>query len=204
MTGLLLTYTGEVVNVGDLLPTMVRLPDLAQGLAFTVRFRGSLGCAYTVAQHAVMASYHRACASSSARKAALLHDAAEAYLGDVPSPVWGVLGASWSKLEARVSATIFERYGVDQRADCSAVAEADLDLLRWECIAIGYQFNEVWRRAPSFISHLFGEPACASDAERFPYMPEHRVDPRKVWSHGEAAGRWLQRCRELGIEEPRT
>jgi len=64
--------------------TDVRIEDIARSLAYTCRFRGHTRDYYSVAQHSVLASYR---VGRPAMLHALLHDAAEAYLCDMPRPI---------------------------------------------------------------------------------------------------------------------
>lgn len=70
-------------------PTAPRLEDLdigdiAWSLAHQPRFKGHTKKPYTVAEHCVRMSYM---VSEEAALWALLHDAAEAYIGDIPAPL---------------------------------------------------------------------------------------------------------------------
>lgn len=78
------TFTGRKVFPLALTPDQVDLDDIAQGLAMTARFRGQTREFYSVAQHSVVVSLH---VPRSMKMAALLHDAAEAYLFDACRPI---------------------------------------------------------------------------------------------------------------------
>jgi 5'-deoxynucleotidase YfbR-like HD superfamily hydrolase len=67
-------------------------------------------------------------APQSVWKAALLHDAAEAYLGDVVTPLKNILGAQYRELEARFMSTICMKYRISQW-DLDQVKAADKDAL---------------------------------------------------------------------------
>ena len=74
------TYTGRLVDPFDLQPDDVCIEDIAHALANTCRFSGHTREFYSVAQHSVLVAQH--CADED-KMAGLLHDAAEAYMGDV-------------------------------------------------------------------------------------------------------------------------
>ena len=78
------TFTGKKVFPLDPDPEQICLDDIAHALSNICRFTGHCSEFYSVAQHSILVSVY-----SSAENAmwGLLHDAAEAYLCDVTSPV---------------------------------------------------------------------------------------------------------------------
>lgn len=82
--GWIQTYTGRKVYPLRMTAADIDLRDIAHALALKCRFTGHCERFYSVAQHSVMVSQH---VSPGWRAAALLHDAAEAYLPDVASPL---------------------------------------------------------------------------------------------------------------------
>jgi len=75
------TFTGKEVNPLDLRSEDICIEDIAHALACCNRFAGHTQRPITVAQHSVYVS--RLCVGTSFELQGLLHDAAEAYLGDV-------------------------------------------------------------------------------------------------------------------------
>jgi 5'-deoxynucleotidase YfbR-like HD superfamily hydrolase len=93
---LLETVTGRLVNVADPDPKTINIDDIGWGLSRQARFCGQTitEIAYNTAQHSlfVCAEAEKAIAGTidgweNVPLYALLHDAAEAYTGDWPSPV---------------------------------------------------------------------------------------------------------------------
>lgn len=77
------TFTGKVFDLKLMALESISIDDIAHALSNTMRFAGHLKVPYSVAQHSVMVAKH---ASKENKLAALLHDASEAYIGDMPSP----------------------------------------------------------------------------------------------------------------------
>lgn len=78
------TWTGRLVRPLEMNPGNISIIDIAVGLARAARFRGMTKQYYSVAEHSILVA--RRCRRP-LQLAGLLHDAAEAYLGDVPSPL---------------------------------------------------------------------------------------------------------------------
>ena len=110
----------------------VAIEDIAHGLAYQCRFNGQTQEFYSVAQHSLVVA---SLAPTDLRLAALLHDAAEAYLGDMVKPL-KVLLPEFAAIEDKVSLLIAAAFGVDfsdygpiKRADLIALATEKRDLM---------------------------------------------------------------------------
>jgi 5'-deoxynucleotidase YfbR-like HD superfamily hydrolase len=110
----------------------VAIEDIAHGLAYQCRFNGQTREFYSVAQHSLIVA---SLVPDELRLAALLHDAAEAYLGDMVKPL-KVLLPAFAAIEEKVSAIIaatfaisFDDYGPIKRADLIALATEKRDLM---------------------------------------------------------------------------
>lgn len=104
------TFTGRRVDLFAPLPEQIDIEDIAHALAHECRYAGHVREFYSVAQHSVIVS--DLCETEDALWG-LLHDASEAYLGDVVKPL-KVTGAfaEYRKLEARMQAAICCRFGL--------------------------------------------------------------------------------------------
>lgn len=78
------TSTGRHLDLTGSTAADIDPLDLARGLARACRFAGQCDAFYSVAQHSVLASFH---VPPQDALHALLHDAAEAYLGDLTGPL---------------------------------------------------------------------------------------------------------------------
>jgi len=87
----------------------VAIEDIAHGLAYQCRFNGQTREFYSVAQHSLMVMQ---LVPPPLRLAALLHDAAEAYLGDMVKPLKNLF-PEFSAIESRVMQIIGQRFDVD-------------------------------------------------------------------------------------------
>ena len=78
----ILTHSGKIFNILYPKPEMIDINDIAESLAKQCRFNGHIKGFYSVAEHSVRCS-------SICKKYpldALMHDAAEAYTGDIVAP----------------------------------------------------------------------------------------------------------------------
>lgn len=83
------TMSGRFVNLMEPDPETIDVDDLVHSLSLTCRFGGQCRRFYSVAEHSLLVHdlvVHEG-GDENLRLGALLHDAAEAYLGDVPTPL---------------------------------------------------------------------------------------------------------------------
>jgi hypothetical protein len=104
------TYTGRRFWPIDPRADEVDVLDIAHALSLTCRYAGHSLRFYSVAEH----SCHVCDAAPLRLKPwALLHDAAEAYVVDVPRPLKPFL-ANYRDIEGNVLDVIFDRFGLDR------------------------------------------------------------------------------------------
>lgn len=132
------TYTGKAWCADDPGGYVYTVEEIAHGLANECRYAGQCQEFYSVAQHSVIVmelvavAMHRT-ASRGLLKAALLHDAAEAYCKDIPSPIKNMPGMEWyKKWEHSVGECIMDHFGLIQYSDHQVIKWADLAALATE------------------------------------------------------------------------
>ena len=121
------TYRGHRFYPLDPCIDDVDIEDIAHGLAYQCRFNGQTSSFYSVAQHSVLVA---SIVPEHLRLSALLHDAAEAYLGDIVKPL-KMLVPQFSVIEKQVAAIISECFAVHD-LDHPQIKSADLVLLATE------------------------------------------------------------------------
>ena len=121
------TFTGIYMNVFEPTLEMICIEDIAHALSNQCRFSGHLPDFYSVAQHSIAMSNLM---HESHKLAALLHDASEAYLLDIPSPIKKGL-SNYKEIEDRLMTLIAEKFGFDYPLH-EKLKEVDDYMLQWE------------------------------------------------------------------------
>lgn len=136
------TFTGKLFDPLDPDPAMIDLRDIAHALGNICRFGGHARRHYSVAEHSLLVA---SLVPEPLRLPALLHDAAEAYIGDIIAPIkrWTTIYVAAEanfiyadKIEEGILSLIFDRFGLAlplppevQLADRIAVVTELRDLL---------------------------------------------------------------------------
>jgi len=108
MTCMLRTFSGSAVNLLDPRPQDIHIADIAHSLSHLCRFNGHCARYYSVAEHCVHVS--RLTERGNALWG-LLHDAAEAYVGDLVRPVRAhPLLTGFESVERRVLEAVCQRF----------------------------------------------------------------------------------------------
>lgn len=126
MTALIRTYSGELIDLIDPDTRLIRLEDIAQGLGNLCRFTGQCSAFYSVAEHACLVSerLRRWNADVPTQLMGLHHDDAEAYLGDVTTPLKDHL-EEYSEYESEMMGEIEIALDLPVQVDWIAIHRAD-------------------------------------------------------------------------------
>ena len=128
------TVSGRWVNPLDPDPEQFDIEDIARALGNLCRFGGHCRAFYSVAQHSVIVSelVQQRAGDVEDVFAALMHDASEAYLGDMPHPLKhrSPLGAAFKEAENRLEAALRAHFAI--KADVPEIKRADRALLATE------------------------------------------------------------------------
>lgn len=100
------TFTGQYVNFIDPDPDTIVIEDIAHALSNMCRWGGHTPRFYSVAQHSILCSKH---VDKHYRLAALMHDASEAYLMDIPRPIKKLL-ANYNEIENKLMEVIAKKF----------------------------------------------------------------------------------------------
>lgn len=142
------TYTGEI----DLIhPTMeqISITDIFHSLSNLCRFNGACSEFYSVAQHSCMVAV---VVEPELQLSALLHDAAEAYIGDIATPLKRMLPMA-REIEDRILDVIDKKFNVQTRHP--AIKQADQTVFECEMAALMSEDEN----PPKFVKCLSPEEA---------------------------------------------
>jgi hypothetical protein len=177
------TYTGQIFFPLDPRAEEVRTMDIIQGLALKCRWSAQCHRFYSIAEHSVrVANIARALAEEAGLTGlaltnifnhGILHDAHEAYIVDMPSPIKAFI-TGWKDIEDKIQNAILDYYGLDRSHGAPYVKYADLMLLvieHNELFPKPLPMDDVFHgRAGKNLWPTYPEiPACAREAAMLPY-----------------------------------
>jgi hypothetical protein len=171
----MMTYTGRVFYPYDMRLEDFCIEDVAHALSMLCRYGGHCRRFYCVAEHSVLVSRMVSRASAFA---ALMHDATEAYLVDMPKPIKTGF-PQYKDMEAKIWAMICEKWGLP--------AKLPEEVHRADGEALWHEMAALMPTVPA--GHGWGMGACVPAVVR----PELV----RCWSPGDAERFFLRRFEEL-------
>jgi len=178
-SGTIDTYNRQIINIFDPQPETLLIEDIANALSHICRFGGHCNEFYSVAQHCVDVSYRMKDAPKELVLAALLHDASEAYLGDIIKPLkYSSVFVDYKVLEHKFETVLAKKFGCTSLSD-PLIKVADINALLDET-----QF--LWDPPP-----YWAIPKIAAQ------NPEDRRPITEAWPCKKASQIFLDRYNEL-------
>jgi 5'-deoxynucleotidase YfbR-like HD superfamily hydrolase len=161
-TGTIKTFTGRHINLLNPDPRQISQVDIAKGLSQQGRYNGQLASIFTVAQHSVYVAERLAMMGLGPKIVfmGLMHDAAEAYIGDLVRPMKYIpeMHEVYVAFEERMDAAIAAAFpGLIQNPMPGVIKEADREEAQWEREFIRGRFPSVRGWQPEHAEYVWLE-----------------------------------------------
>lgn len=141
------TLSGNNLYFLDPKPEQIDIKDIANALGMQSRWAGHIRKFYSVAEHCINAAK---LVPNEFKLQTLLHDASEAYLVDIPSPVKAFL-PDYLKIEETVQRAICSKYNVAYPF-APEVKQADTACLVAEALNLRPTTGDLWIKSPTYKS----------------------------------------------------
>ena len=162
------TYTGRVLTPLDPWPGDFSIEDIAWSLAHQCRYNGHTKLFYSVATHCILVAFFL---PSNLKLEGLLHDASEAYLSDLPSPIKRLM-PEYQKVEARIEDALAGQYRLNLHNPL--VKEADNYVFQLEAqLVMGGTIGAKFGTGPCYES-VYVEREIINAASRSPAAEAQR------------------------------
>jgi len=164
------TYSGQKIDLTNPDFSRIVLDDIAIPLSRIPRFNGHTNYSWTVAEHSMLVaelcSFDKDC-----QKLALVHDAHEAFIGDITRPVKQVLGKKFKDFENKIQFALLKRLGIEDYLDKTMKTVKHYDDMALAMEGNELMVNNSW--VPTELSHVnskFVRLNYTEEEERFEYI----------------------------------
>ncbi|NDW19453.1 hypothetical protein D0T53_11110 [Dysgonomonas sp. 216] len=169
------TFTRKKFNILNPTSDMIDIVDIAKGLAYKPHFSGFSPKFFSIAEHSLLVeeytrSYHgESCYKL--RLEALLHDASEAYTGDMIKPIKNLL-PNFVLIEKKIQKAIYRKYGIDPHKNGQEVKFFDNKVQDIEA-GVFYDTMDIGRKKhyeDHFVKYLTTDDAYKAFIDKFNYL----------------------------------
>lgn len=180
----MITITGRDhhLDTWEQLSNAPTIEEVAHALALINRFNGHTTRPYSVAEHSLLVLHiaRQEGASPAAQMAALMHDAHEAFVGDVSTPVKWAVGTAWRAFENSQAAQLQKHFGIR-----TAMVSHRASLRRWDLTALATERRDLTaykpgESAPWAILDTPGQEVLPMKGSNFCYL-NHPVKAGAHW-----------------------
>ena len=166
--GCINVYSGIEFDFQNPTTGMIDINDIARGLAYKPHFGGHSPKFFSIAQHSIlvvnMLPYNWIENESDMVLAALLHDAAEAYIGDMIKPIKELLPV-FQEIENKIIKVIFKKFDLD--IDCLPVIK------EYDIKAQEFEFKAFYKGA-RYVGYLTPDEALSEFLDYFKFHENRR------------------------------
>ena len=137
--------SGRYLDLADPKPDQFTFMDIAGALSKICRFGGQINLFYSVAEHCVHCT-NQGCRDGlplDTQAALLMHDAAEAFIGDMVKPL-KIMLPGYDEVEKKMEAAIAEKFLIDFDRESYSVHKIDQEMLIAERVALFSRDDVVW------------------------------------------------------------
>jgi hypothetical protein len=118
------TRSGKGINLLDPDPDSLTIEDIAHGASNQCRFGGHVKQFYSVAEHSLLCAHLARDLDIEKQRSIFLHDAHEAYLGDIPTPIKRML-SGFTEIVDLFDQALVKRFDLEAGFDFSELKAID-------------------------------------------------------------------------------
>lgn len=168
------TFSGKQVDLLRPTAEMISSVDIAHHLANTGRWAGATRSFYSVAQHSVLLTY---IVPPELAQWALMHDAAEAYIGDITRPLKSLLRPTIQRIEVGLMSAICTAFGLTF-PEPERLSVYDDQMIRFEAETMLPQHSGEFVKRGGGFTHI--DPLQPWQHRRLPIHAMTMLEPMKA------------------------